>query len=141
MPLLTSASLEMVENPNSLVFRIERERGWLERAIAAAIILLFLWEAQTHHSGIWLIFALVAIACSFADWLQGTETEITVTSTEIAARGNVNRMFCDRSSDRSHQSAIDRLFGGRRGCSLGSLCGSQMHRCKYFRGTDKSNRR
>jgi hypothetical protein len=93
MPFLTSASLKIEESPNSLVFRIERERGWFERVIALSTILFCFWGARNYHSRIWLAFGLVAIAGTFVDWLQGTETEITVTGAEIDARGNVNRMF------------------------------------------------
>jgi len=92
MRLVTSASLEIVESPNSLVFRIERQRGWVEMLIALAGVLFCFWGARNYHSWIWLIFGVVAVAGVFVDWLQGTETEITVNNSEIVARGNVNRM-------------------------------------------------
>lgn len=112
MPFLTKASLEIVENPHSLVFRIERERGWVESLMGFAAILFFFWEAQNSRSKIWVIFGLIAIAGIIANWLHGTKMELTVTNDEILARGNVNRMFRTEIVISSAVKSIDYLSGG-----------------------------
>lgn len=63
--------------------------------LAPALFLFALCEAYRQQSLIWLIGGLIAISGGFASWLHGKKTELSVSHTELVARGNVGRIFYD----------------------------------------------
>lgn len=93
MRLLTNTILTTSEDPHSLTFRIERDRGWLQRAVGVAIVFVCFWQAHRWQSPIWLGFGLLAVIGMVSGWLHGAVTVLTVTSSQLATRGNVGRMF------------------------------------------------
>jgi hypothetical protein len=89
----TNTTLTTGEDSDSLTFRIERKRGWFERAVGVVMVCICFWEARQWQSLTWLVFGLIVVGGMVADWLRGAVTELTVTSTQMVARRNVGRMF------------------------------------------------
>ena len=98
MPFLSHTGITTIAEPNRLTYRVERERGWLEWAIAIAGIAFLFWEAHRFHSFFWLIFGLVAAYSLVTGLLATGSSELIVTSNELLARSNLGGLFSKETS-------------------------------------------
>ncbi|MGO9335988.1 MAG: hypothetical protein ACLPY1_00630 [Terracidiphilus sp.] len=93
MTLTGKADVESRDLGAELQFKVTRERGLIEVLAIPAFLAFFLyvgWKANRYWfvvaGGLWA-------AVMTANWLQGSETELRVTTTELTATGNLGRMF------------------------------------------------
>jgi len=98
MPFLSHTDITNVAEPGRLTFRVERERGWLEWAIAIAGISFMFWEAHRFHSILWLIFGLVGGFSLVTGLLATGCSELIVTSNQLLVRSNPGRLFSKETS-------------------------------------------
>lgn len=86
-----------VELPNALEFSISRESGWLDWAASPLIVLLVIWMFWKMNTSFSRLIAAVvcvsAAASAIATWIQGGSTKLRITSDELFAEGNLNKMF------------------------------------------------
>jgi hypothetical protein len=98
MPFLSHTDITTIAEPTRLTFRVERERGWLEWAIAIAGISFLFWEAHRFHSVFWLLFGIVG-GGSLVTGLRATgSSELIVTSNELLVRSNLGGLFSKETS-------------------------------------------
>lgn len=96
-----------------LTFRVDRERGWIEWAIALALTFLLFWEAHHLHSLVWLIFGVLAAASITLGLSASGPMELVVTSCELQVSSNPGRMFrSDTSIKTADVKAIEYQLGG-----------------------------
>ena len=98
MPFLTHAEITILAEPNRLTYRVERERGWLEWAIAIAGISFLFWEAHRFHSVFWLVFGIVGGVSLVTGLLATGSSELIVTSNELLVRSNLGGLFSKETS-------------------------------------------
>ena len=97
MRAIGRVQLTTTELPSGLEFDVVREFGWLELVIWLAITLGTIWmfwrvDATITHVIVVVIGAIVA-AAAIATLVQGRSTKLLITSDEISAKGNINKMF------------------------------------------------
>lgn len=97
MRAIGRVQLTTTELPSELEFDVVREFGWLELVIGLAITLGTIWmfwrvDATITHVIVVVIGAIVA-AAAITVLVQGRRTTLRITSDEISARGNINKMF------------------------------------------------
>jgi hypothetical protein len=97
MKAIGRVQLTTVELPDALEFSVVREYGWLEWAIGLVLTLMLIWLFWRFNTLITHLFAAVicaaAAAAVIAIWVQGRSTKLRVTSDEILAEGNINKIF------------------------------------------------
>jgi len=98
MKLLGKVELSSFELPDALEFTVTREEDWVTYFIAPGLGLFALWWFFWRIGTPWLriISGVAAAVTAFsyvANWIQGRETKLRVTSEELAAKGNLSRIF------------------------------------------------
>jgi hypothetical protein len=97
MRLLGNVDLRTSELPNSLEFTASREDGLIETIaipLFALIVLWMFWRRGTLWLRIIAGFAAVSTFLAlFANWNQGGETRLRVTSDGVRAEGNLGQLF------------------------------------------------
>jgi hypothetical protein len=82
-----------VELPAELQFRVVCRPEWAERIVEVGSLGLVVWTGWKWPNLWFRIGAAFGILALLANWLQGRETQLSVTAWEVAARGNIGRLF------------------------------------------------
>jgi hypothetical protein len=117
------AEVSSVELPNALEFTIVRVLGWFDWLAWIVLMPTVLWMFWRTHSLLAhaiAIFAGVSTAAYLiANFLQGKETKLRVTSDEILAEGNLGKFFTTTIRIPASEVASLRYFQDAEGNSRG----------------------
>ena len=97
MNLLGNVELNTTELPDALEFNVVRESSLLETVGIPAIAIILLWAFFWRTGSPWLRLisgcaAGFTVFASFANWRQGGETKLSVTTESVAAEGNLGQV-------------------------------------------------
>jgi hypothetical protein len=97
MKLVGGVELKTIELPDALEFTVEREYGWFEIVVGFAITLLALWlfwRVNTLFTHLLVVaISAVVVVSVVAHRVQGSSTKLRLTSDELFAEGNLDRLF------------------------------------------------
>jgi hypothetical protein len=121
--LFGHAEINSIELPNALEFTVVRVLGWFDWfawIVLAPSVLWMFWRAGSLWTHAVAIFAGVSTAVYLtANWLQGKETRLRVTSDEILAEGNLGRLFTTTIRIPASEVSSRRYFSDPEGDSSG----------------------
>ncbi len=101
MNFSSDVEVKTVELPDALEFTVTREKDWGTNVIAPGLGLFALWWFFWRIGNLWLriisgVTAGITALSYAANRLHGRETRLRVTSEELAAEGNLGRIFSTR---------------------------------------------
>jgi len=97
MKAIGHVKLNAIESRDALEFNIVSEIGWFELVLALALTLFGIWIFWRVNTPVTHLFAVaicaVAVFSAVAHLVQGRSTHLRITSDEIFAEGNVNKLL------------------------------------------------
>jgi hypothetical protein len=98
MRVFGHVEITTVDLPDELQFRMVREYGVFNVIFQAALTIYVLWwvwkwQADSVMGLVPSLFAVIIILGLLANWFHGRTTTLRVTSRELVATGNLNRML------------------------------------------------